>query len=113
MSARDSPLIAFTRSSLPSIATSWQKKRIARAALTLELDHNTGLSHVSCRRSPPHSSMDRRARARAYVKEGLIDMRLVALFGTNLIRGYWEKFGPFILEYRVRARARNLLLKQI
>jgi hypothetical protein len=37
-----------------------------------------------------------------FVKEGLIPVRLVSLFITNLTRTYWEKFGPLIEEYRVR-----------
>ena len=37
-----------------------------------------------------------------FVKEGLVPVRLVSLFITNLTRTYWEKFGPIIEEFRVR-----------
>ncbi len=37
-----------------------------------------------------------------FVKEGLVPIRLVALFITHLTRTYWEKFGPIIEEYRIR-----------
>jgi len=38
----------------------------------------------------------------AYVKEGLISMRLMALFGSNYLLEFWNKFGHIIKEARVR-----------
>jgi len=37
-----------------------------------------------------------------YVKEGLVPIRLVALTMTGMLTRYWDKFGPFIIEYRIR-----------
>ncbi len=36
------------------------------------------------------------------LKEGYIDIKLVAQFLPDAFRGYWEKFKPIILEHRVR-----------
>jgi hypothetical protein len=44
-----------------------------------------------------------------YVREGLVPIRLVALTMTNMLTRFWDKFGPIILEYRVRENVpRNL-----
>ncbi len=37
-----------------------------------------------------------------YVREGLVPIRLVALTMTGMLTRYWNKFGPFIKEYRIR-----------
>jgi len=37
-----------------------------------------------------------------YVREGLVPIRLVALTMTGMLTRYWDKFGPFITEYRIR-----------
>ena len=39
------------------------------------------------------------------VKEGLVPIRLVALYIAGLTRTYWEKFGPIIEEMRVRTNS--------
>jgi len=44
-----------------------------------------------------------------YVHEGLIPIRLVALTMTSMVASFWEKFGPIIIEKRVRENvSRNL-----
>ena len=44
-----------------------------------------------------------------YVKEGLVPIRLVALTMTGMLTRYWDMFGPFITEYRIRENMpRNL-----
>ncbi len=37
-----------------------------------------------------------------YVREGLVPIRLVALTMTGMLTRYWDMFGPFITEYRIR-----------
>jgi hypothetical protein len=34
------------------------------------------------------------------VRENLVDIRLVSLLSSGLITGFWEKFGPYFLQYR-------------